>query len=245
MSFPDSAVSYFEGMMGQPEGGFPTELQQLVLKDVVPITVRPGELLEPEDFDKIREHLKATMDREPTEEDVISSAMYPKVFDEYISFIKENGELTNMGSDVFFHGLYEGETAEVEVGEGKVLLVKLLFISDLDDDGTRGVVFEVNGNRREVRIQDKASTVQRSFVQTRMAEPSNPLELGADIPGTVIKVNVKEGDAVKKGDVLMVLEAMKMEMNVTAPQDAVVDFIQAKQEARVKAGELLLSLKEE
>ncbi len=244
MSFPDSAVSYFQGMMGQPEGGFPEDLQKIVLKDVEPITVRPGELLEPEDFDAIRAHLATIMDEAPTEEDVISYAMYPKVFEEYIAFIKENGELTNMGSDVFFHGLYVGETAEIEVGEGKVLLVKLLHVTDLADDGTRGVVYEVNGNRREVRIFDKASTNVRTFEQALMADASNPLELGADIPGTVIKVNVSEGDEVKKGDVLMVLEAMKMEMNVIAPQDAIVELIHKKVQASVKAGELLLKLKE-
>ena len=244
MSFPDSAVSYFQGMMGQPEGGFPEDLQKLVLKDEKPITVRPGELLPPEDFEAAREHLKGMMDTEPTEEDIISWAMYPKVFEEYLAFIKENGELTNIGSDIFFHGLDAGETAEIRVKEGVALLVKLLHITELAEDGTRGVLFEVNGNRREVRIFDEASTVSRSFVQKSMADPANPMEVGADIPGNVLKVLVKEGDAVKKGDTLLIVEAMKMEMNVTASADGTVEHLLVQEGQKIEAGELLLALKE-
>ncbi len=244
MSFPDSAVSYFQGMMGQPEGGFPKELQSLVLKDIEPITVRPGELLEPEDFDAAREHLRGIMDTEPTEEDVISYAMYPKVFDEYVAYIKENGALTTMGSDVFFHGLYVGETAEIEVAEGVVMMVKLLHISELDEDGTRGVVFEVNGNRREVRIVDKAGTTSKTFVQKQMADPANLYDVGASIPGNVLKVCVAEGDPVQEGDTVLIVEAMKMEMNVTAAVPGVVDHIIAKEGQKVEAGELLMTLKE-
>lgn len=242
MSFPDSAVSYFQGMMGQPEGGFPEDLQKIVLKDVEPITVRPGELLPAEDFDADRAHLRSLLDREPTEKEIISYAMYPKVFEDYTKFVQENGDFSRMGSDIFFRGMYQGETVEIDVDEGKSLLIKFLGLSDLADDGTRGAIFEVNGNRREVRVQDRASQHQVAASATLMADPSNPLELGADIPGNVLKVLVKEGDKVKQGDILVVLEAMKMEMNVTAPKDAVVDRILVKPEQQVEAGMLLVAL---
>ena len=109
LDFPDSVVSYFEGMMGQPEGGFPKRLQKLVLKDRSPITVRPGELLEPEDFSEIRRKLKVEQGLTGKDREVISYALYPKVFSEYLKDQKEKGNFRYMGSDIFFHGLEEGE----------------------------------------------------------------------------------------------------------------------------------------
>ena len=108
LSFPDSIVAYFEGMMGQPMGGFPKELQKLVLKDKDPITCRPGELLPDQDFDKIRKHLENKFEMEVKVEDLLSYALYPKVFEDYLKYKKENGDFSQMGSDVYFHGISEG-----------------------------------------------------------------------------------------------------------------------------------------
>ena len=120
IDFPDSIVSYFEGMMGQPEGGFPKDLQKLILKDKEPITCRPGELLPPEDFDYIKSGLQKYFDLEGTPQEIISYAMYPKVFEDYQKSLKNDGNFRYMGSDIFFHGLEEGETCEVKLEEGKV-----------------------------------------------------------------------------------------------------------------------------
>ena len=244
MAFPDSVVSYFKGMMGQPEGGFPEELQKIVLKGEEPITCRPGELLPPEDFDFIADGLRKYFEIEPTKKDLLSYALYPDVFQAYLKYVKENGDLSRMGSDIFFHGLAEGETAEIEIQEGKTMIVKLLEISKLDNEGCRTLNFEVNGNRREIKIKDKtasASINQAAAIQ--MADPDNTLEVGASIPGTVLKVLVKEGDEVKENDSLIVIEAMKMETNITASASGIVDFILVKEGQQVKSGELLINLK--
>ena len=108
MDFPDSITSYFEGMMGQPEGGFPKELQKIVLKGKTPITVRPGELLQPEDLDGIRQYLKSELGLQGTDREVISYALYPKVFEDYVKSQRQDGNFRYMGSDIFFHGLEEG-----------------------------------------------------------------------------------------------------------------------------------------
>lgn len=242
MAFPDSVVAYFQGMMGQPKDGFPEGLQNIVLKGEEKITCRPGELLEPEDFDAIEEHLKKDFEIEPTKADLLSYALYPKVFEDYLNHIGEHGDFTQMGSDVYFYGLNEGETCEVEVEKGKILVIKLLEIGKISLEGKRKVVFEVNGNRREVEIMDKASAVRVEAVFTEMADPNNPNEIGSSIPGTVIKLLVKDGDEVKANDVVAIIEAMKMETNITAPHDGTVEFVHVTEGKIIESGELILKL---
>ncbi|WP_160687536.1 pyruvate carboxylase [Clostridium sp. C2-6-12] len=246
MAFPDSIVSYFKGMMGQPEGGFPKELQELVLKGEEPITVRPGELLPPEDFDKIAEYLKDKYKFTPCKKDIISYALYPDVFEAYIKFVLEFGDVSRMGSDVFFHGLAEGETSEIEIAEGKTMIVQLIEIGKLDAEGNRTLDFEINGNRREIKIKDKTERITGGLKEdnnSKMADPENKLEVGASIPGTIIKVLVNEGQEVKEGESLLVIEAMKMETNIVAATSGIVEAVLIKEGQQVKTGELLMKLK--
>ena len=246
IDFPDSIVSYFEGMMGQPEGGFPKDLQKLVLKDKEPITCRPGELLPPEDFDYIRTGLQKHFGLEGTPQEVLSYALYPKVYEDYLNSIKKDGSFRYMGSDIFFHGLEEGETCEVKLEEGKILVIKLHEIRAVDKEGYRDLVFEVNGNRRVVRIKDeKAQTVAAAGATVRFADEDNPMEIGANIPGTIIKVLVKEGEKVTDKQPIAVIEAMKMETNIIATSDGFVKEIIASEGQQVKAGELIAVLAEE
>ena len=246
MAFPDSVVSYFKGMMGQPEGGFPEKLQKLVLKGEEPIHVRPGELLPPEDFGKIAEYLEEKYKFKPSNKDVISYALYPEVFEDFIKHVMEYGQVRLMGSDVFFHGLAEGETSEIEVKEGKILIVQLIEIGKLDNQGFRTLDFEINGNRRSIKIKDRTERAEANLSEdsTIMADPDDKMQVGASIPGNVIKVLVTEGQEVKEGESLVVVEAMKMETNVVASADGVVEKILAKEGQQVKTGELLVQLAE-
>ena len=215
IDFPDSIVSYFEGMMGQPEGGFPEKLQKLVLKDKPAITCRPGELLPPEDFEAIRKYLREELELEGTNREVISYALYPKVFEDYVKSIRKDGNFRYMGSDIFFHSLQVGETCEVKLGEGKLLIVKLHEVRPVDSEGYREAIFEVNGNRRIIKIKDTDVTVNSSN-SVLYADEDNPLEVGANIPGNIIKVLVKEGEAVEEKQPIAIIEAMKMETNILA-----------------------------
>ncbi|WP_252229716.1 pyruvate carboxylase [Clostridium sp. ZBS15] len=246
MAFPDSVVSYFKGMMGQPEGGFPEELQKLVLKGEKPITVRPGELLPPEDFDKIEKYLKGKYKFKPCKRDILSYALYPDVFEDFIKSVLKYGDVSLMGSDVFFHGLSEGETSEIEVAEGKIMIVQLIEIGKLDKEGYRTIEFEINGNRRKIKIKDRterATSMLSLDNPTKMVDSSNKLEIGASIPGNIINILVKEGQEVKEGESLVVIEAMKMETNIVASCDGVVESIFAEEGKQVKTGELLVKLK--
>ncbi|WP_286908553.1 pyruvate carboxylase [Clostridium sp. UBA1652] len=243
LAFPDSVVSYFKGMMGQPSGGFPEELQKIVLKGEEPIICRPGELLPPEDFDKIEKYLKDELEIEPDKRDILSYALYPDVFEEYVKYRKEVGDFTRMGSDVFFHGLYEGETCEVEVAEGKAYMIRLLSVSNPDNEGNKILVFEVDGNRREVKIKDKNNKFIQDFNTIEMADPSDRKQIGAPIPGTILSILVEEGETVAKNQAVIIVEAMKMEAKVTAAVEGVVGSIIAKEGQQVKAGQLLINLK--
>lgn len=243
IDFPDSIVSYFEGMMGQPEGGFPEELQKLVLHGKKPITCRPGELLPDEDFEAIKKKLRDEFGLKGTEKEALSYALYPKVFEDYLKSLEKDGNFRLMGSDIFFHGLAEGETCEIKIAEGKELVVRLDNAREVDEEGFINVIFEVNGNRSAVKIKDAAANIAATASQIVYADAEDPSEIGANIPGNIVKVLVKEGDEVDEKQPIAVIEAMKMETNILAPSKGVVDKIYISEGQQVKAGELIAKLK--
>jgi len=240
LTFPDSVVSYFKGMMGQPAWGFPEDIQRVVLKGARPITCRPGELLPPIDFEAARAEV-AKFDPDPSERTVISWCLYPKVVEEYVRHRKEYGYIMRMGSHVFFNGLALGETNKINIEDGKTLVVKYLGLGDVNEDGTRIVQFELNGMRREVSVPDKYAEVKG--VAVTLADPEDKSQAGASIPGMVSKVSVKPGETVAENQVLAVVEAMKMETSVVARMAGIVDQVLVKEGAAVKAGELLVTIK--
>ncbi len=245
LDFPDSIVSYFEGMMGQPEGGFPEKLQKIVLKDRKPITCRPGELQEPEDFDAICEHIKTDLGVEPNLREAVSYALYPKVYDDYWKSLEKDGNLSNMSSEIFFHGLVEGESGDVALEEGKILSVRLVEVKAPDEEGNSQVTFEVNGAHRVIKVPNEFAAKSMEIVRKPMADQSNPSHVGANIPGTVVKIMVNEGDTIVENQPLMVLEAMKMETNVLAPRAGKVERILVEEGVQVEAGELIVELEVE
>ncbi len=226
-------------MMGQPAWGFPEELQKVVLKGEKPITCRPGELLEPVDFEELKKAVLKFRDA-PEHKDLISYAMYPKVYEDFCRHRKEYGYITRMGSHVFFNGMALGETNKINIEDGKTLVIKYLGLGDHNDDGTINVQFELNGMRREVAVRDpNASEKTRQVVQ---ADESDPRQVGASIPGMVSKIHVQPGDVVEENQVLMTIEAMKMETAITARTAGTVKKIRVKEGQPVKARELLMEL---
>ena len=243
LSFPDSVVSYFKGMMGQPAWGFqPEGLQEVVLKGEQPITCRPGELLPPVDFDQVRAEMEKFMDNDPINmRAMLAYCLFPKVYEDYRKHRKEYGYITRMGSHVFFNGMALGETNKINIEDGKTLVIRYLGLGDQNEDGTRTVNFELNGMRREVAVPDKRAEVKGKVVV--LADPEDKSQVGSSIPGMVSKVNVKPGDAVEENQVLAVIEAMKMETSVVARMAGIVDEVFIKEGTSVKAGELLMTIK--
>lgn len=242
MDFPDSIVSYFQGMMGQPEGGFPEKLQKTILKDIEPITCRPGELLPDEDFEATKEQLNKEFGIEAGMREALSYVLYPRMYEEYLKNLSQNRLLNHMDSDIFFYGLNEGESGDVALEEGKIMNVHLLEIKEPDEEGNSQVTFELNGAFRSVKVANEAATKSLTVVRKPMADQDNPAHIGANIPGTVIKILVKEGEEIAENQPVLVLEAMKMETNVLSPRAGKMDRILVELGAQVEAGELIAEL---
>ncbi|SDH69682.1 pyruvate carboxylase [Alteribacillus persepolensis] len=240
LDFPDSVVEFFQGYLGQPYQGFPKELQNIILKGREAITNRPGENLEPIRFQELKEDLYNILDRQVTDHDILSYALYPKVFMEFEKFREQFGDVSVLDTPTFFYGLRLGEEIEVEIEQGKTLIVKLVSVSKPQDDGNRIVYFELNGQPREVMIKDQ--NVKTNVTSRPKVDKSNPNQIGASMPGTVIKKLVEKGESVKKGDHLMITEAMKMETTVQAPFDGKVKDIHASDGDTVESGDLLIEL---
>ena len=221
LNFPDSTVSYFMGMMGQPKGGFPEDIQQVVLKGKNPITCRPGELLPSADMDTISENLPEDFRDDAS---VLSACLYPKVFDDYMAFFHENGDLSGMDTSVFLRGMDPGDSTEFTIADGKTLIIKYVGPGELNEDGTQNMVFELNGAQRIVVVTVDSATAQQAN-SVVLANANDAGDVGASIPGIVSKVMVHEGDKVQKGQVLCVIEAMKMETNIVARKSGEVQSV--------------------
>ena len=243
LNFPDSAISYFKGMMGQPLGGFPEDLQKAVLKGEEPITCRPGELLPSVDFDAMEKKIEEISEGHEVNlhRSAISICLYPKVVEEYVRHREEYDDLSHMESPAFFEGLAPGETTEVEIEHGKTLIIKYVGLGELNDDGTREVIYELNGAQRKVAVKDmNAVSVIKEVV---MADPQDPGQVASSLPGAVSSVMVKVGDEVEENQTIAMIEAMKMETNITAPKAGIISEICVQTGDTVKAGELLMVIK--
>ncbi len=243
LDYPDSVEAFFSGMMGMPEGGFPKELQKIVLKDKKPIEGRAGELLEPEDFAKIKKFLQEELELKGTKEESLSYALYPKVFTNFIKDREKNGDFSNMGSDVFFHGLRENETASVEIAKGTVYSVKLVEIGKANSEGFRRLLFDINGNRRDIMIEDKTISKGLKKETVKKAREDEPKDVCSYIPGQISKILVSEGDDVVENQSLAVVEAMKMETEIKANTSGKVAEILVSEGDAVEAYQLLIALK--
>ncbi|MEK5071266.1 pyruvate carboxylase [Sporosarcina sp. FSL K6-1508] len=240
IDFPESVIEFFEGYIGQPYGGFPEELQKVILKERQAITVRPGELLEDVNFEMLRDELNHKLERPVTSHEVLSHALYPKVFEEYSQTNQQFGDVSVIDTPEFLYGMRLGEEIEVEIEKGKTLIVKLVSISEPQSDATRVIYFELNGQPREVIIEDMS--VESVTVRKQKADTSNDAHIAATMPGTVLKVAISKGAKVKRGEHLLITEAMKMETTIQAPFDGTVKEIYVSAGESIATGDLLVEL---
>ncbi|MGC6427848.1 MAG: pyruvate carboxylase [Akkermansiaceae bacterium] len=240
MDFPESVIDMLGGGLGQPDGGWPKEIQKLVLGDKVPVTVRPGELAAPVDLEQTKAEVAQQLGRDATDDDLYSHLMYPQVFADFQQTLQDFDRLTVLPTPAFFYGMSIGEEIHVDIGPGKTLFIKLLSIGEADSEGRRTLFYELNGMPREAVVLDKA--LGKEAVANLKGEPSNPNHVIAPLPGMVSEVAVNPGDEVKEGDKLVVLEAMKMLTTVSAPADGTVGEILLQKGASADTGDLLLNL---
>ncbi|MDO4670676.1 MAG: pyruvate carboxylase [Aerococcus sp.] len=240
VDFPNSVIEFFQGKLGQPTGGFPQDVQEIILKGAPASTARPGELLPPVDFANVKKELITKVGDDVTDQDVLSYLMYPEVFVDYRKKTDRYSDLSNLDTPTFFKGMEQGETITVEIEKGKVLLIKLIEIGQIDNHGNRTIFFDLNGQRREIEVRDHS--VKQAAAVREKADPMNPDHIGATMPGSIVSVEVAVGDTVHAGQVVVVAEAMKMETTIKAQHDGVVKNIYVAAGDSIQVGDLLVSL---
>jgi len=240
ISFPESVQQFFMGEIGQPEGGFPQELQRIILKDKKPFNDRPNKHLPPVDFDKEFKEFQSKFGHDLTICDFLSYQFYPKVFEDGIKFFREYGDVSVVPTPLFFYGMKMGEDTTIEIGPGKTLLIRLLSIGPVDEHGKRTVFFKLNGQTRNVEVQDRSVKVHK--VENKKSDKGNAKQVGAPLQGMLSKLLVKKDEKVKKNQPLFVIEAMKMETVITASHDGAVAHIELASGTLVNTNDLVMEL---
>ena len=240
--FPESVIDMLGGGLGEPMGGWPKKLQKVVLGDRKPIKGRPGASMAPLNLAKVRAELAARLKHDVTDDDLYSHLMYPEVHAEFARVQREFTDLSVLPTPTFFYGLKQGEEVSVSIEEGKTLFIKLINAGPPDKDGRRTVLYELNGVPRETSVPDRS--VQATVKARVKADPANPLQVGAPIPGMITTLVVSVGTRVAKGEKLLTLEAMKMQTTLYAPANGVVEELHAQVGDSVQSKDLLLLLRE-
>lgn len=242
LSFPLSVVEFLQGAIGIPHGGFPEPFRSKVLKSLPRIEGRPGASLPAMDFNALEEGLRAAHGDDITPEDVMSAAMYPKVFQEYKEFTSVFGPVDCLNTRLFLDGPKIAEEFEVELERGKILHIKALALGDLNKAGQREVFFELNGQLRSVLVKDTVAMKEMKFHPK--AQKSIKGQVGAPMPGKVLEVKVEVGAKVEKGQPLCVLSAMKMETVVNSPLSGTVKAIHVTPDSSLEGDDLILEIEE-
>ncbi|HVF09806.1 MAG TPA: biotin/lipoyl-containing protein, partial [Abditibacteriaceae bacterium] len=239
--FPESVIDMLAGGLGQPLGGWPQQLQKVVLGEREPSTIRPGADLPPLDLETTRVELEGKLGRKASDDDLYSYLMFPDVQLEFARFAREYSDVSTLPTTAFFYGLQPGEEITVSIEEGKTLFIKLINVGDVDKDGRRAITFELNGMTRQTTVIDKS--VQPTTKSREKADPADPLQIGAPIPGMITSVACSVGHKVAKGEKLLTLEAMKMYTTINSPADGVVEEIYAAVGDTVESKDLLVRLR--
>jgi pyruvate carboxylase len=242
MDFPESVIDMLSGGLGQPDGGWPADVQKVVLgPNRKATTKRPGELAEPVDLDNTRDELSKKIGRAADDDDLFSHLMYPQVFADFTEFRKKFDDLCHLPTTAFFYGLQVGEEIEVEIDRGKTLIIKLISIGEPDSSGRRALFYELNGMPRESSVIDRSLQVSSKTTKAK-GNPDDPAQACAPMPGMVTELAVSVGQAVKAGDKLITLEAMKMLTTVSAGIDGTVEKIHVAKGEQVDSDDLLVTL---
>lgn len=240
IAFPESVKQFFRGDLGQPPFGFPAQLQNKVLKGEPAIECRPGALLGPVDMKAKQMEIEQKLGSRISDEELNSYLMYPEVFHDYALFKRKYGSVSKLPTSVFFYGLAPGESISVEIDQGKMLDISCVAIGNPDDKAMRDVFFVLNGQARTVQIED--FSVEHNLSVQKKADPNDPTHIGAPLPGIIGTLNVCEGQFIEEGDLLLTIEAMKMETSVFANKDCTILKIHALVGDEVKNMSLIIEI---
>jgi pyruvate carboxylase len=239
VSFPDSVIDMLKGNLGQPPGGWPAALQKKVLKGEPASTARPGAVMAGADLGALREKLKGELPGVGLDdEDFCGYLMYPKVFLDYMGRHRDYGPVRTLPTPVFFYGMEPGQEISAEIDPGKIIEIRLQTVGETNEDGEVRVFFELNGQPRTVRVPNRK--VQAATPRRPRAEIGNPAHVAAPMPGVIASVAVAQGQAVQPGDLLLTIEAMKMETGLYAERPGSVQALHVQPGSQVDAKDLLV-----
>jgi len=238
VAFPTSVVSLMKGELSQPAGGWPSAVQKRILKDEEPITNRAGELLPQTNLDLDKKQIEEELGEDISNFQYASYLMYPKVFRDFFTIQNEYGPTSQLPTPVYFYGLKTGDEIFVELERGKTLVVRCLAFSETNDKGMVRVFFELNGQPRSIAVPDRAHGAAGTQARAK-ADINNACHVGSPLPGVISAINIETGTAVKHGDVLLSIEAMKMETALYAEHDGIVAKVHVAIDDQVDAKDLL------
>ncbi|KAJ1680438.1 pyruvate carboxylase [Spiromyces aspiralis] len=241
LSFPKSVIEFFQGYLGHPVGGFPEPLRSMIIKDAPRIEGRPGASMPPLDFAKLRKELEDTWGHQIRDVDVISAALYPQVFDDYMAQREKFSDLSFLPTPYFISPLQVNQEAQVQLEVGKTLYLKYVATGPLDiSTGRREVYFELNGEPRVVNVVD--NSIQPEIKTRVKASPNDKSQVAAPMSGSVVEVKVSPGEDVKSGQPVVVLSAMKMELVVNATASGNIGTVDVSVGEQVEAGDLICTI---
>ncbi|GAB1054952.1 MAG: sodium-extruding oxaloacetate decarboxylase subunit alpha [Shewanella algae] len=232
-----------EGVLKGEYGATPakvnSELQQRVLQGAEPVSCRPADLLAPE-----LEHLRAELAEkalaqglslsEERDDDVLTYALFPQIG---LQFIK------NRGNPAAFEPKPELEAPLLQTTQTKAATGgRQPEVYTVDVQGQRFVVQVSEGGDISQVAPLPVVEPQAAPVQAPAVASGPELEMSAPLSGNIFKVQVAAGDSVRAGDVVIILEAMKMETEIRAQADGVVSRILVKEGDAVSVGTKLLAL---
>ena len=240
LAFPESVVQYLRGEIGVPPGGFPEPLRSKVLKarGLEPIEGRPGAELADYNFEEAEALLKGKYGEIITEKDILSHALYPNVFIDWKNFQSVYGEVGNLPTHLFLNPLKEGDEVTLNLDNGRDVIVKLVSLGQVSEDGTRSVTFEVNGERWFMPVTDQSQEVAGA----RREKATNPGDVGSPMPGVVVGLKVEVGDEVKEGEPVATLSAMKMETNIPATASGKISNILVNIGDKLEGDDLIMKI---
>ena len=241
IAFPDSVVAMMRGELSQPPGGFPEGIQAKVLKGETPLTTRASLSMEPADLVAVRKQLSEDLEQDISENQLASYNMYPKVFTEFMAAQNTYGPTSTLPTPVYFYGLNVGDELFVEIEKGKTLVIRCLAFGDVNDQGMVRVFFELNGQPRSIAVPDRLHGATGAATRAK-ADPANASHVGSPMPGVVSTVSVKQGQTVQTGDVLLSIEAMKMETAIYAEIDGTVEEMLVKAGDQIDAKDLMVRI---
>ncbi|RXR20958.1 pyruvate carboxylase [Flavobacterium amnicola] len=238
LAFPESVKQLFRGDLGQPFGGFPKELQKMILKNETPYTEKPNAHIKPVDFEAELKKMHEKFDDKLTTEDLLSYIMFPKVFEDFYSFRKYFGRVEKLPTPSFYYPMKPNEEIIVNLDSGKNIIVKFRYMGEPNEEGFREVFFQINGQTRNIVVKD------RSVKSTKVARVkiSGPNDIGSPLQGSLLKILVNEGEEIEKDTPLFVIEAMKMETTVCATKKGVIAKLVLKEKSIVEQDDCILQL---